>query len=43
MDLDLEESKPGPVSDWAAALVYLYVFADFVPFNYKARAKRSAP
>jgi len=42
MALDLKDPKTQKlllIGLGTAALVYLYVFADFVPFNYKARSK----
>lgn len=42
MALDLKDPKTQRmvlVGLGTAALVYLYVFADFVPFNYRARSK----
>lgn len=40
MDLkDPKNQKLALVGMGIAGLVYLYIFADFVPFNYKARAK----
>jgi len=43
MALDLKDPKTQKlvlIGIGTAALVYLYVFADFVPFNYKARSKQ---
>jgi len=42
MALDLKDPKTQKlvlIGLGTAALVYLYVFADFVPFNYKARSR----
>ncbi len=43
MDLkDPKTQKIALIAAGIAALVYFYVFADYVPFNYRARAKQIA-
>jgi type IV pilus assembly protein PilO len=43
MDLkDPKTQKMVMIGAGIAALVYFYIFADFVPFNYRARAKQIA-
>ena len=43
MDLkDPKTQKMVMIGAGIAALVYFYIFADFVPFNYRARAKQLA-